>query len=146
MFCTAPCDHAKVPESWLLQSQCIHGCTRIEPAQLNFGCTRDVAWMALCWLEAEDQQAHDVHQFVPVALLALLVPRMLLKDRICSIFTRPSFDSSAHHTTSRCSNNELLRPTLMPKKIQPKNLPSTRSFLSTLKAWLVGETHADMHV
>ena len=31
------------------------------------------------------------------------VPRMpLKKDRTCSVFTRPSFDSSAHHTTSRC--------------------------------------------
>ena len=30
------------------------------------------------------------------------------KDRICSVITRPSFDSSAHHATSTCSSSELL--------------------------------------
>ena len=31
------------------------------------------------------------------------------KDWICIVFMRPSFDISAHHTTSRCSHDELLR-------------------------------------
>ena len=37
-------------------------------------------------------------------------------------FTRPSFDISAHHTRSRCSHNELLKSSLMPKKTSSKNL------------------------
>ena len=31
------------------------------------------------------------------------------KDGICCIFARPSFDSSANHAPSTCSDNELLR-------------------------------------
>ena len=80
-----PSDHVKLHESRLLHNRCIQERTRIEPAQLNLGCTRDVACLVPCGSEEEDPHAQDVHQFATVALLALWVravrhvPRMLLK-------------------------------------------------------------------
>ena len=86
------------------------------------------------------------------------VPRMAVeKDWICSVFTRPSFDSSAYHTTSKCSHDELLRAFFdaqedtVQKLVRDLNLLLARFqeqdlFSSMLQAWLVGETHAEMHV
>ena len=72
------------------------------------------------------------------------------KDWICSVFTRPPFDSSADHTTSRYCHNDAQEDTV-PKLVRDLDIFLARFqvqdlFLAMLKASLVGETHAETHV
>ena len=48
-------------------------------------------------------------------------------NRICSVFTRPSFDNSAYHTISKCSHND--QPFLaldLPARLRPAVLQMRR--------------------
>ena len=73
-------------------------------------------------MEKEDLHAQDVRQFSTGAFVVLRVHVVLHlaqvtgcsmnaaeKDWICGVFTRPSLDSSAYHTASTCSDDELFR-------------------------------------
>ena len=114
---TVPCGHAKAPGSLLLHGQCIQWCTRIWPARLISGVqSTRLGWFPVDWRKKISMPRTYTDSQRLLSWFSGF-SRLVIWQQSSGVFTdavekdwisRPSFHSSAYHTISSCSNNELL--------------------------------------